>query len=243
MFPDNQNQNGGQPGYGAAPAPQQPVQAPNGQYQVLPPLPVGQNNGHSGHNPYEFIVNPNTPKHRVGLAGSFGMKIGLLVGGAALLMIVIAVLMSALGPKSVMPQLTEIAQQQQEIIRIASDASDKASGTDTTNFVTNVALSVTTSQNEVIAYATSHGQKLPPKVLALKQDAKTDTLLANAANAGTYDRTVASTLSDELTAYEGQLQKTYKATSSKKVKQLLQDCFTTASKLVQQAKNLPGNSD
>jgi len=242
MFPDNQNQSGGQPGYGATPTPQQPVQAPNGQYEVLPPLPGGQNNGHTGHNPYEFIMSPNMPKRRVVGGNSFVMKIALLVGGAVLLMIVIAVVMSALGPKSVTPQLTAIAEQQQEIIRIATNAARQTSGTDTTNFVTNVALSVTSSQNTVVTYVTSHGTKLSTKVLALKQNSKTDSLLSSAANAGTYDSTVRSTLTDQLTSYEGELRKTYKATSNKKVQQLLQNCYNAASKLLDQAKNIAAGS-
>lgn len=246
MFPDNQNQSGGQPGYGPAQQPQvsaAPLQAPNGQYEVLPPLPSAQNNGHTGHNPYEFIVNPNAQK-KTGLAfgGSFAKQLAVIVGGALVLLIVAAVGLSALKPKGITPDMTAIVQRQEEIVRIASAASTQATGTDTKNFAVTAALSVGTSEQQVLNYLVSHNVKLKAKDLALDYNSQTDTLLASAANAGTYDSAVVSNLSDQLTTYAGLLKKTYTKASSKATKELLQNNYSTASKLLSQADSITSGS-
>jgi hypothetical protein len=226
--------------YGAAP--QQPVQQhPSGQYEVVPPLPVGQNNGHSGHNPYEFIVNPNTPKHSkfsFGGGSSFGLRLAIVGAGLVVLMIIIGVLMSSLGPKSTTPDLEAIAQRQQEIIRIAAGASQQAAGQDTKNFASNVQITVGSSQTEVLNYLAGRGVKMKSKQLALDQNPKIDTYLTDAASANNYDGALAQTLSDELQTYEALLQKTFKETSSKQTRTVLQDCFTTTAGLQAQAKAL-----
>lgn len=231
MFPNQQNQSGGQPG-------STPQQASGGQYEVLPPLPAGQNNGHSGHNPYEFIVNPVATK-RHGLGGDpFLVKIGLVVGGLIVLMIIAAIVLSSLGPKSVTPDLIAIAQRQQEIERVSTNAFQQASSEDTQNFVSTVALTITSDQGAVLAYLAGHGtKKVSTSQLALDQNSQTDSLLANAQNAGTYDSAVTSNLSSQLQTYAGLLQKAYKDTSSTSAKQLLQTCYTNAAKLLQQTKN------
>lgn len=241
MFPEQQNQ----PGQGYPPSqtpstpqptpPAMPQQAPNGTYTVVPPLPAGQNNGHSGHNPYEFIVAPNTSKHSGKLLGgnAFLAKIGLLVGGAIVLMIVAAVLLNALVPnKSGTAELTTIAEQQQELIRVATLGSQQAQGQVTQNFAASVQYGLTSDQNQVINYLASHGKKVNAKTLVLKQNSKTDQLLADAASAGNFDSVLTQTLTDQLNTYQRTLQTTYKAVSGKTVKTLLQNEYNAAGTLI-----------
>lgn len=240
MFPDQQNQNGGpqnpyaQPQTGVNSAPQQ---APNGQYEVLPPLPTANNTGHSGHNPYEFIVNPNSGHNAGGnkLKQSFLLQIAVLLGGLVVIMIIIAVVLSALGPKSSTPGLTAIAQRQQEIARVANEAAAKASGQDTQNFTNNVAVSVASSQQQVLGYLSAHGTKLKSKQLALDASNQTDATLASANSASNYDGVAVQTLSDQLKTYESMLQTSYKQTSNAKLKAVLQGCYNSAAKLLAQA--------
>jgi len=244
MFPNQQNQNGGQP-YGSPQPyspPQAPIQqAPSGQYEVVPPLPAGANNGHTGHNPYEFIVNPGAPKRRslsLGGGNPFLMRIFLLVGGAVVIMIVAAIILSALAPKGSTPGLISIAQRQQEIVRIASTATTQASGLDIQNFAATVAASVTSDQQATLAFLQAHGTKLSTKTLALDQDTKTDSILADAATAGTYDTAVTQNLTEQLQTYESLLAQTFKETNNKQSKQLLQSNFSNASVLVARSKAL-----
>lgn len=199
-------------------------------------LPAGQNNGHTGHNPYEFIMSPPQPKRapfKLSLSG-----IALLGGGIVLILIVLALVLGALAPKGITPGLTTAAEQQQEIVRIATAAAPAATGQDTRNFVSNVEISVSSSQTQVLAYLAAHGTKLNSKTLALKQNAQTDTLLTNAATAGTYDSTVASTLVTELKAYAQTLNTTYKQASNSESKALLQKCYAAAAALIAQGNSL-----
>lgn len=237
--PAQQNQS--QPVYGAA-----PQQDANGQYQVLPPLSGGQNNGHTGHNPYEFIVNPNTPPKKASTFGGTGdkflLKIGLLVGGLIVVMIVLAVGISLFAPKGTTTGITAIAQRQQEIIRLSTAVAGQAQSVDIVNFASTAAAATTTSQLKVLGNLSSHGTKLGAKELGVDQDSQTDTQLTNAQAAGTYDTTAIQVLTANLQTYESLLQDNYKLAHSADTRQVLQDCFTAATKLLEQAKVLSGQT-
>lgn len=245
MFPDQQNPNGGQPGPQPQPAYQPPatgvnsapVVAAGGQYEVVPPPSV--TGRPTGHNPYEFIVNPQQVKAPRGnlLGGnSFAKQIAVIVGLAVIIMIVVAVGLSMFGPKGNTSGLSGLAEQQQEIVRVATEVATQASGQDTKNFATNVELSVASNQTQLLAYLKSHGTKLGNKQLALDQNAQTDTLLTNAAAANSYDHVAVQALTNALQTYQGQLQTTFKQTTSPQAKQLLQSSYSAAALLLEQAK-------
>lgn len=243
MSPDQQNPYSQPPQQPPAQNPytQQPQQHANGQYQVVPPLPVLNNGGHSGHNPYEFIVAPNTrqPKRfSFGSGSSLYIRIGVVLGGITILIIIAAIVASALAPKSSSPGLTAIAQRQEEIVRVSAAASTAVTDQDTKNFVANVNASVGSGQQQVISYLAEHGTKLDSKVLALDYSAQTDTLLADAASANNYDTAAVQNLTEQLQTYESLLRTTFKSSSNKQTKQLMQDCYTSADKLLVQAKAL-----
>jgi hypothetical protein len=240
MFPEQQNQ----PGQGFQPSPSPstpptppavPQQAPNGTYNVVPPLPAGQNNGHSGHNPYEFIVSPNTPKHTGSLLGGnkFFMQIGLLVGGVIVVMVLVAVILNALVPtKASTAQLTTIAEQQQELIRVATLGSKQAQGQPAKNFAASVQYGLISGQSQILDYLATHGKKLDTKTLSLKQNSKTDQLLADAASAGNFDSVFTQTIADQLDTYQETVRTTYKASSNDTLKKLLQNEYNAAGTLV-----------
>lgn len=216
-------------------------QHPSGQYEVVPPLPVASNDGHTGHNPYDFIMNPNSAKPiRGGALGGdvFLKRIGLLVGGVVVIFIIGAILFSKLAPKGNVADMTSVAQRQQEIIRIATAAILQANSQDAKNFVTNVQVTVTSSQQQLLAYMTANGIKVSTTVLGLDKSSQTDTLLANAASANNYDSTVTQNLTQQLQNYESLLQTAYHNTSGKNGRALLQSDFSGANLLIKQAKTL-----
>jgi len=247
MFPEQQPPNTGQqPPQPPYPTPPQysygsaPQQAANGQYQVVPPLPAANNTGHSGHNPYEFIVNPHPQKHGVNLLGGSSLlaRVAVIGGGLVVLMIIAAIVISAFGPKSNTADLIAVAQRQQEISRVATAANDQATQQDTKDFVMNVSVSLTSDQKQMLAYLADHGaKKISPKELALDKNPQTDTLLSNAAAAGNYDPTAIQSLTSQLQAYEQQLQTTFQKTKGPNARALLQRCFKNADLLLQQAKS------
>jgi hypothetical protein len=213
----------------------------SGHYEVVPPLPSAQNGGRSGHNPYDFIMNPNAvPNKSVGpLGGStFLMRIALLIGGLVVLFIIAGVLITKLSPKGSTPGMISIAERQQEIIRVSTAAAQQATSTDAKNFVANVELSVTSSQQQILSYLSLNGTKVNGKTLALDQSSATDTQLANAATANNYDSAVTQNLIAQLEEYESLLQNTYKQSTGQHAKTLLQNNFTGAELLLRQAKAL-----
>jgi len=207
--------------------------------QPVPPPQILPNTGHSGHNPYEFIVAGKQTKRSSFLGGgSFFGKIALILGSAIVLIVVIVLISSALSPKGINPKLTDIAEQQQEIVRVAEAASQQAVGQDTKNFVTNVTFSVSSGQQQILGYLEKHGTKVSAKTLALKQDSQTDTLLTNAATAGNFDSAATQKLASSLQTYISSLKDAYNQTSSADLKQILQSDYASAQVLATQAKSL-----
>lgn len=220
----------------------QPQQHTSGQYEVLPPLPSTPNDGHSGHNPYDFIMSPDAHRAKSGFSLGTGntvfIRLGIILGGVIVLFIIGAIIMSSLAPKGAIPGLLSIAERQQEIVRVSTEAAKQAVTPDGQNFIANVELSITSSQQQTLALLSSHGVKPNAKELALDKSTATDTELANAAAANNYDATATQNLVSQLQAYESLLQSTYKLTTSNNAKSLLQSEFNGTDLLLQQAKNL-----
>lgn len=221
---------------------QTPQQNSNGGYDVVPPLPNTANGGHTGHNPYEFIVNP-AQQQRKSLFGTgknrMAMQLLAIVGIAVIVIIVVVVVFSMFAPKGPTAGLTAIAERQQEIIRIASGATNQATSQDTKNFVANVNVVINSNQSQVLTYLTSHNVKLKDKDLALDKSDQTDTQLANALTINTYDSVVTQNLVDQINTYRGLLQSTYKDTGNAALKQILQTSFSDTNLLLEQAKASP----
>jgi len=216
----------------------------NGQYEVLPPLPSAQNDGHSGHNPYDFIMTPDTHRAKTSFNFSLGtgntvfIRLGLIVGGIIVLFIIGAMIMSSLAPKGATPDMLSIVERQQEIIRISTEAAKQAATPDGQNLMTNIEMSLTSSQQQTLSLLSSHGVKPSQKELALDKDTATDTELSNAEAAGNYDSVATQNLIDQLQEYESLLQTTYKLATTNSVKSLLQSEFNGTDLLLQQARNL-----
>ncbi|HEY4161195.1 MAG TPA: hypothetical protein VGM08_03980 [Candidatus Saccharimonadales bacterium] len=222
------------------PAEQHFHQHPSGHYEVVPSLPAAQNNDQSGHNPYEFIINPNSAPAKGGrlLGDKFIRNVVLAVAGLAVLVIGAAVAISALTPKGSVQGMTSIAERQQELIRVSTAAMQQASSSDTKNFVTNLELDITSDQQQIVGYLGTHGTKLNSTELGLDQSAQTDTQLADAATANNYDSAVTQNLTGQLQTYETLLQTTYNQTSSTDAKKLLKTTFNNSDLLLKQAQAL-----
>jgi hypothetical protein len=214
----------------------------NGQYEVLPPLPSAQNDGHSGHNPYDFIMSPNARRAKSGFSLGTGntvfIRLGIIVGAVVVLFIIGAIIMSSLAPKGATPGLLSIAERQQEIVRVSTEAAKQATTSDGQNFLTNVEMTVTSSQGKTLSLLSSHGVKPSQTELALDKDSATDTELANAAAANNYDAAATQNLVGQLQGYQSLLQSTYKLATTDSTKSLLQSEFNGVSLLLQQARNL-----
>ena len=188
--------------------------------------------------PYGFITNPQVQQVRkapLGVKDPFLQKLLVVVGGGAVLIIVIILVMNIFfGGKSNTQQLLEITQRQQEIVRVITANSAALNSQDLKNFAANAQASVRSDQTQLLAVVTKAGTKTDAKVLALKRDADTDTLLASAKSTNTLDASFKQILEAELTAYALAIQTAHKETSSKTTKALLAEQFQSAKLLLQQ---------
>lgn len=228
------------PMYGPGPVAPNIQQASNGQYQVVPAMSPMHNNGHSGLNPYEFIVSPNTAPAKGNVLSNKNplMLAAALCGGLIVLIIIAAVVMQLLTPKGPSQSFVGLVQRQQEIIRVATKAQQQTTSQDTANFVANVLASATSNQQATLAYMSANGMKFDTKTIGLDKDPQTDTALAAALTANNYDSAVTDNLTGQLDKYEVLLQSTYKQTSGPKAKALLQSSFNGADLLLQQGQAL-----
>ena len=212
----------------------------NGQYPGMPaqnPQP-----GQSGHDPYGFIMNPQPPAKRPTKLLPSGdsplQRLAIFGGGLVVLIIIFAIVMSFIGKSGQvgMDDVITVAQEQSELLRIATAAGEDTSSLATQNLASNLALSMQSAQNQTVAYLKENGHKVGTKTLALKRSTATDTTLQNAKEAGTYDSTFRGIVQTELTDYESSLTKAYRAKPGPKGEAMLQAQFNAAKLLETQSK-------
>lgn len=231
--------NPNEPNYGQLPA--TPQQAPGQSPQ--PYLPQATSSAPVttvSTNPYDFILNPNANQKKpaaVRAKGPMELLLGIgLIGG---ILLIAGLVLTQFLPKGTSGEsLLGLIQQQQEIIRVSTQAQQTAQSETIKGFAYTVNLSVSTSQQQLQGYATKAGTKIDPKQLSLKQDAATDKLLENAKATSTYDRTVKKVLSTLLQDYLDQLKETYKQTSNANLKKILDANFSVGKTLIIQADNV-----
>ncbi len=198
--------------------------------------------------PYDFIMNPNTPPQKSPLAlkvdpnskNGFLVKIGLIVGGVIVFMIIVSVVVNMLtSDKTNTTDITALAQTQTEIVRVASKATaGTATNQGVRNFAMNTSLTVSTQQQKTIALLATKHVKLNTKKLALKKDETVDTQLIAASSSSTFDSVFAQIMQKQLNSYTDDLQTYYKNATSTEIKQLLQQDYNQTQLLKAQ---LPSN--
>lgn len=180
-------------------------------------------------NDYDFIMNPSKPpkKPLLDLASGGMLKKGLVLGGGLIILIIVLSLgLSFLGSagKAHKQRLIEIAQTQTEIVRIAEAAEKKVGGRDLLFKISNVKLTVGSSEVEVINALSKRGVKVKDKVLALGQNSKNDAALVEGEQTGRFDDTYQALLDEQLTNYRLRLQSAYDS-SSPAEQQIIESAF------------------
>lgn len=188
-------------------------------------------------NPYEFITSADSSKKPAGPPRSMTQRIAIVAGGGVALLIIVIIFISLLskGGENTAPFL-KLAQTQQEIARV-TDSADAISSQSVKNLVTNVNVAVTSDQTQLLTELAARGTKYKAKQLDLGKNPQTDQQLATAKAAGTYDATMLSLLTDNLTTYKDELSQAYSATDSSKLKQQLNSDYKSADLLLTQAKS------
>lgn len=169
----------------------------------------------TGQNPYDFIMNPQQPvkpsKNPLKTLSNPGMslkvKMGLIIGGAVGLVILISivgVLLSGGGGDKA--KLIGLAQTQQLIITISGDASRNVRSQALKNSAQTTSLSLKTQQRTYLAFLGNNGIKVGEKQLAQKVTTDISTQLKNAQTSSSYDSTYKTLISQALANYSTEIQ-------------------------------------
>lgn len=188
------------------------------------------------HDPYGFIMNPAPKqKHRPLGLDPFIVKIIAILGGAIVLMIVVAVILSAFSkPKVNITDLVGLTQTQNEIVRISYNASTEAVQQVTRNLAVTTEFSIKTQQAQLLSFLQSEGRKVGTKELAFKQNATTDQQFATAKQTSTFDLVYSQTVQKELQDYSSTLKQLFNASTNSTVRTMLSTDYQQAQLLISQ---------
>jgi hypothetical protein len=187
---------------------------------------------------YDFILNPQqAPKKRLNLpfgGDSFFAKVAFIVGGALLLMIVLAVIINLFfGGQTNVDKLVSVTQSEQEIIRLSAEGGNATSQPVKDAAVT-TRLSVTTHQKQWLAFLARHGRELKNEQLNLKEDPTTDNKLKLAQQTSTFDTTYITIMRSQLEAYADELRTAHSGMSNKADRDLLSTQYDEVQLLLKQ---------
>ena len=183
---------------------------------------------------YSFITDPAAaPPHKsvgdmIPTGNSAVIRAALIGGGLIILIIIFMLFRNVLssGNKATAAVLINVAQDQQEMVHLASNAYIQTTLSDGgRNFAANVQLSMGSSQSQLVSYMATNHIKVGGKKLNLKVTTSLDDQLTAAAGAGTYDQDFKKIMKTKLDAYAGDLQAAYKQETGKKGRTLLKDSF------------------
>lgn len=196
---------------------------------------------HDPQSPYGFILNPEAKQPAANSGKNPLLKrILTALAGLVVLAIIAAVAMNLLVPKDNSGiQLTALAQEQYEIVRVSAVVVQQAKTTSVRDFATNAQLAVTTNEQATVKYI--NDRKLAvinDKVLAGKHDDKTDKALQAALTSNTFDTAAVQTLTTALGTYQTNLKKAYADIKGTKARAVIQASYTAVELLVAQGTNL-----
>jgi hypothetical protein len=219
--------------------PQQPAEIP----------PTGPNSPD-----YNFIMEPPKPPRRgpslpgFGSGSSLIVKIGVVLGGLLVLIVIFSIAKNLLAGPGNTPALTSVVQSQQDMIHILTNGAGSQNqqqavlSDSTQNFASTASLSLTSAQQQLLTYMANNGKKVNAKKVTASIDTSTDQQLAAAAANSTYETTFKQVMQTELTNYEKALQAAYKQTTGPRGRKLLSDEFNGAQLLLTQL-NTPSSSN
>ncbi|MCA9324692.1 hypothetical protein KDA23_01315 [Candidatus Saccharibacteria bacterium] len=189
-----------------------------------------------GNERYDFIMSPEQPKRSVMPSLGNPKSLLFIVGVVAVVVILLVVVLGAVrgGGIDKTPYVA-IAQQQQEIIRVAGLQEQNLTNQDVKNFVVNTELSLASDQQTFYALLGRNKIKVSEKQLALGQNNATDAALQNAQDSSTLNQALPAELRKELESYQASIQQAYQA-AGPFTRQVLLELYNNAALLIKQSK-------
>lgn len=203
---------------------------PNAPYSPAPPPQPHE---------YEFIVNPNKPSRRnlnlMPTGASLPVRVAVIGGGLFALLVIFLIIKGLLSGGGNTQALITVAQDQQQMIHLATNAGQQTGLSITNqNFAVTAQTTLTSAQTQLVTYLKTNGHKVGAKTLSLKVSTNLDQELTTAAGNSTYDSTFRETMQTQLNDYQQALRTAYQQTKGPKGRKLLSDQFKGAQLLKQQ---------
>jgi hypothetical protein len=194
---------------------------------------------------YDFFMNPQKPPKqspltRYSSGNSLAVRLVVIVAIAFGVMILLSIVISALGGGNNKSNLIVVAQDQNELIRVAGLANTSGanqSSQQTQNFAQSASLSISSDQTVLLNFMAAHVGKPNPHQLTATKDLTTDSALNNSIASSSFDSTFTSVMQKQLTNYQSALKTAYASSHSITEKQLLNNDYLNAALLLQQINN------
>jgi len=202
-----------------------------------PPAPPAAGQPTAPTDPYTFITQPEAPKQKFQLpgAGSFASRLAYAVGGLAVLLIIFTVIKGVVSGPSSFAIFLPVAQDQQEISHLITNAAQQQNLSVTTqNFVSTAQLTVPSNQTALFQYLANNHYKLNPKSVTLKLNPALDSQLTTAAANANFEPTFQVAMTTQLNSYLKDLQHAYAQTTGKNGRALLSSDYDQAQLLLTQ---------
>lgn len=182
-----------------------------------------------------------TPQSKLSVVNGSSKKSRILIViiGAVILAIVAAIVSGILssGGDQTIKDVTKLAQQQNELIRIADIGLKKAKGSEAQNLALTTKYSITSDQKQTLSYLSTQRHKVSSGTLKAGQNAQTDNTLTVAAQNNNFDETFIKTIGAMLISYKSSVTQTYNdATARPNAKKLMTTLYTNINTLSKQVK-------
>jgi len=192
-------------------------------------------------NPYDFIMSPEKPQRTplAGLSGGgMGMRIAVVAVGVIVLIIAFVMLSSLFSSSGNVPNMTVVAEDQNELQRVTNlalqDHSSDVTQQTTMNFAQTSSLSIATAQAQLLSFLSAHGAKVSTGKLGLKANPATDRALTAAAASSTFDQAYLTAMQTDLEAYASDIKVAFANSQNATEKQILSKDYNDEQLLMQQ---------
>jgi len=164
------------------------------------------------------------------------MLLGLVIGGAVILMIILAVVVNLMGSSkpSNTEQMVSLIQSQNEIVRVSHEGASSAVRQTTKNLAVTAEYAMLTQQQFTTNYLAQHGRVLGEKEGTLKQNARTDQQFTTAKATSTFDLVYSQVMQNLLTTYATDLKQVFNTTQNPETKKLLGTYYEETQLLISQ---------
>jgi hypothetical protein len=188
-------------------------------------------------NPYGFIMDtPHKSRKSMLKPNNSSTKSRVLfaLGGLTILIIAASIFVSVIsGSKQGSTQdLTKLAAEQQEIIRIADLGIKSGVDPGVVAYAQTTKSTVQSQQTKVTAYLVKNKIKLTPLLLNSQKNTKTDAALVAASAANRFDVLFKDTITAELTNYASNLKTNYETAKAKTTKDMLANSYANTALLL-----------